>query len=104
MAEALRAEFGASRALSEADRDAKRRLIMLMKKVLTLLSTVALGCALWAPAFARAKSAKAPKAQETSTAAPTKAKKAHTKRARKHGTKTGKKVGQQETTPGQNKQ
>ena len=75
-----------------------------MKKVLTLLSTVALGCALCVPVFARAKSAKAPKAQETATAAPTKAKKAHSKHARKHGTKAGKKVGQQETTPGQNKQ
>ena len=75
-----------------------------MKKVLTLLSTVALGCALCVPVFARAKSAKAPKTQETATAAPTKAKKAHKKRARKHGTKSGKKIGQQETTPGQNKQ
>ena len=75
-----------------------------MKKVMTLLSTVALGCALSVPVFARAKSAKAPKAQETAAAAPTKAKKAHSKHARKHGTKSGKKIGQQATTPGQDKQ
>jgi hypothetical protein len=69
-----------------------------MKKALTLLATVALAGALTVPVFAAAKSAKAPKAQETTTAV-TKAKKANRKHAAKHGTKTVKKTAQQPTTP-----
>ena len=77
---------------------------MLMKKFMTLLSTVALACMLAMPVFARAKSPKAPKAQETTTAVNKKAKKAHHKHAKKNGAKEGKKTGQQATTPDQTKQ
>ena len=71
-----------------------------MKKLLTLLSTLAFACTLSVPMFA-AKSPKPAKAQESATAVHTKTAKAHRKHAKKQGTKAGKKTGQKAMTPGQ---
>lgn len=64
-----------------------------MKKLLTLLSTLAFACTLSVPLFARAKSAKPAKTQ-TSAATTTNSGKLHRKHNKKQGTKAGKKMGQ----------
>jgi hypothetical protein len=73
-----------------------------MKKLITLLSTLAFACTLSVPVFARAKAPKPAKAQDAAAMTKsTKSKKEHRKHARKHGTKEGKKTGQNAMTPGQ---
>jgi len=70
-----------------------------MKRLLTILSTVAIAGALSVPMFA-AKSAKSVKSHQTTAAAQTtNSAKAHTKNAKKSGKKHGKKMGQQNATP-----
>jgi hypothetical protein len=74
-----------------------------MKRLLTLLSTVALAGVMSVPMFAAksAKSTKPVKVRQTMAAAQTTSKgKAHTKHSKKHGTKAGKKMGQENANPG----
>ncbi len=71
-----------------------------MKKLLTLLSTLAFACTLSVPVFARAKSAKPAKTQQTSAAKTTTGGKLHRKHSKKHGTKVAKKMGQKDMTSG----
>ncbi|HKS96850.1 MAG TPA: hypothetical protein VJV74_12075 [Terriglobia bacterium] len=72
-----------------------------MKKLMTLLSTVALAGVMSVPMFAAksAKSTKPVKVSQTMAAQATSKGKAHTRHSKKHGTKAGKKMGQQNASP-----
>jgi acid phosphatase class B len=63
-----------------------------MKRIVTLLSALAVACALSVPAFA--KKASKGKKQETSTSMTSKKKSHHWLHAKKKGSKEGKKKGQ----------
>ena len=75
-----------------------------MKKLVSVLSTLAMACALSAPMFAKSpKSPKPAKAQAaaatTTTTQKAKTKKSHSMHSKKNGTTAGKKMGQTSTTP-----
>ena len=69
-----------------------------MKKLLTLLSTLAFAGTLCVPVFAQVKSPKPAKSQQTSAAKTTTGGKLHRKHSKKHGTKAAKKMDQKSMT------